>query len=307
MNPKVSIVTTIFNNSETLEEFIYRTDNTFSKSQIATYEIVLIDDGSEVTHLKRILSVISGRPDINFKRFSRNFGHHKALIAGIEQAKGEIVCLIDSDLEESPEDLISLIDKLENNSADLVFGYQSKRAGSFWEKFSGWTFYRIMHGLGINIPRNFMTMRVMSRQFANNFMMHKEYMVNLSTMMTETGFKQIAVPLSKRKLRKGDYNFKRKLAIVTNAITSHSTKPLSLIFQIGLYVFIISSILATSLVVNWLLTDSSVSGWTSLIISIWILGGLTLLSIGTIGLYLSSVFMESKNRPRFIYWDTYNE
>lgn len=300
MKPEISVVTTIFNNSDHLDEFIVRVEKVFRDTG-REYEIVIIDDGSDEKFIEKAWQAVRNRQEIVFRRFSRNFGHHKALIAGMELARGEIVCLIDSDLEEAPEDLAKLLDEYNRSNADVVYGFQNKRVGNPFEKFSGWVFYTFMRQMGVRIPRNFMTIRVMSHQYVKSFLLHGEYVVNLSALLSETGFYQKGVALQKVKKRKSSYNFASKVNIVINAITSHSVQPLISIYKLGLIFFVTSLLVTIALAINWIYSSTTLSGWTSLILSIWMLGGLILISLGIIGLYLSNVFLESKQRPRYIF------
>lgn len=299
MSTQISVVTTTYNNSQNLEEFIKRISSTLSSLNYK-FEIIVVDDGSDYSDCDKSKRITDSKNDVRFIELTRNFGHHKALMAGMNEALGDVICLIDSDLEESPEDLEVLLKKYYNEKVDVVYGFQKNRAGNYYEKISGWLFYKLMKSMDVPIPKNFMTMRVMSRRFTNSFLSHQEYVVNLSSLLTDTGYKQIGVPLRKIKRRKGNYTFKRKMQIVSNSITSHSVKPLLLIFQFGLIVSAISILVSIFIVARWFITKHEVSGWTSLIVSIWTLGGFIIFSLGLIGVYVSNIYLETKKRPRWI-------
>jgi len=298
---KLSVVTTLYNTSDYLNEFLSKVTILHKKIPVDSYEVILIDDGSTESQFLKARLICANFENIKLVRLSRNFGHHHALLGGLERAAGELIFLVDSDLEEDPLDFSLLYYEMVQTKADLVYGYQENRRGGFWERFSGKLFYLIMNRfMKVDIPENLLTSRLMSRRYLDALLSHTETQINFSGLSLITGFHQSKVPLKKKRLRKSSYSLSKKLSVLIDAVTSFSSSPLKLIFGVGVVIFTASTIVILSLLIEWLNYGESTSGWASLILSIWFLGGLNMLSLGVIGVYISKIFIETKNRPRVI-------
>ena len=298
---KFSTVTTLYNTSDYLSEFLSKVSGLHLELSVDSYEVILIDDGSTESQFLKAQSICSNYKNTKLVRLSRNFGHHHALLAGLEHASGELIFLVDSDLEEDPLDFFLLYEEMLRTNADLVYGYQENRRGGLWERFSGGLFYFIMKRfMRVDIPENLLTSRLMSRRYLNALLSHRETQINFSGLSLITGFHQSKVPLKKARLRKTSYSLSRKLSLLIDAVTSFSTSPLKLIFGTGVVIFTASVFVTLSLLVEWLNNGNPTSGWASLILSIWFIGGLNMLSLGIIGVYISRIFIETKKRPRVI-------
>jgi putative glycosyltransferase len=298
---KFSIVTTLYNTSDYLSDFLSKVSGLHLKLSVDFYEVILIDDGSTESQFLKAQSICANYKNTKLVRLSRNFGHHHALLAGLEHASGDLIFLVDSDLEEDPLDFSLLYEEMLRTNADLVYGYQKNRRGGLWERFSGRLFYFIMKSfMKVDIPENLLTSRLMSRRYLNALLSHTETQINFSGLSLITGFHQSKVPLKKARLRKTSYSLSRKLSLLIDAVTSFSTSPLKLIFGAGVVIFTASAFVTLSLLVEWLNHGNPTSGWASLILSIWFIGGLNMLSLGIIGVYISRIFIETKKRPRVI-------
>ena len=301
----LSIVTTLYNSAPYLVEFHDRACS--AASQIThDYEIIFVNDGSPDHSLEVALELYRKNPRVKVVDLSRNFGHHKAIMTGLVHARGDLVFLLDSDLEEEPELLLKFYDELKSTRADVVFGVQEQRKGKLFERVSGALYFKVFNLFSTHpIPTNHITARLMSGDYVQALLGHQEREFVLSGLWALTGFKQ--VPLTVRKHHKGtsSYGLGRKLAHLVNAITSFSNKPLVLIFYLGCFIVLVSSIAAIDLIVRKLLFGELLEGWASLIVSIWLLGGLTIFCLGVIGIYLAKVFIEVKQRPYTIVKQTY--
>ena len=298
---KLSVVTTLYNTSDYLSEFLNRISNLQTKETIDSYEIILVDDGSMEEQYLKAKSISETYKNIKLIRLSRNFGHHHALLEGLGQATGDLIFLVDSDLEEDPSDFSYLYSEMLQTKADLVYGYQANRRGGFWERLSGKLFYFFINKfMKVEIPENMLTSRLMTRRYLDALLRHTETQVNFSGLSIITGFNQTKVPLEKKRLRETSYTLSRKVSVLIDAVTSFSSSPLKLIFGTGVIIFTASAIVTLSLLIEWINNGNPTSGWASLILSIWFLGGLNMLSLGVIGVYVSKIFMETKRRPRVI-------
>jgi putative glycosyltransferase len=301
----LSIVTTLYASAPYLEEFYARTC-VVAERVTSDFEIILVNDGSPDNSLEIALSLYRKDARIRIVDLSRNFGHHKAMITGLIHARGDLVFLLDSDLEEEPEFLETFYERLKTTAADVVFGVQKKRKGRLFERVSGVIFFKLFNALSTHpIPKNVITARLMTRRYVRALVNHQERETLIAGLWALTGFQQVSVPVRKSHNPTSTYNLRRKGSHFVNAITSFSSKPLVLIFYIGCIILLLSTIAAIDLIIRKLIFGVLLEGWASLIVSIWLLGGLTIFCLGVIGIYLSKIFIEVKQRPYTIVKDIY--
>ncbi|NLW48418.1 MAG: glycosyltransferase family 2 protein [Firmicutes bacterium] len=302
---KLSIVTTMYWSETYLEEFYQRCKTEVQKIT-DDYEIIFVNDGSPDNSLQKAIELSQRDDQVMVVDLSRNFGHHKAMMTGLSYTSGELVFLIDSDLEEEPELLQIFYSRLTKENCDVVFGVQKSRKGNFFEKWSGEIFHRFINYLSeLNIPKNMATARLMSRRYVDSLLEFREHELFIAGIWHITGFNQVPVEVVKHSTSKTTYKLKNKVAVAINAITSFSNKPLLLIFNLGMTITVISFFYILYLVVRKVLYSQSLIGWTSLIVSVWFIGGLIISFIGIVGIYLSKIFIETKSRPYTIIRDVY--
>lgn len=294
---KLSIVATLYYSAPYLQEFYARSCAAALKIT-PSFEIVLVNDGSPDNSLAIALAIAETDPRVRIVDLSRNFGHHKAMMTGLIHTRGKLVFLIDSDLEEEPEFLTSFHEKLQGSGADVVYGVQQKRKGKAFERISGSLFFTVFNLFSTHpIPPNHVTARLMTRSYVDALVRHQESEFIMSALWALTGFEQVPIIVTKHHKAASSYNLRRKVAHVVNAITSSSDKPLVLIFYLGCFILLISSIAALNLIVRKLVFGVLLQGWASLIVSLWLLGGITIFCLGVIGIYLAKIFNEVKRRP----------
>jgi putative glycosyltransferase len=294
---KLSIVTTLYESERYVEEFYERTRASALKLT-SDHEFVFVNDGSSDASLEAALHLQERDWRVRVIDLSRNFGHHRAMMTGLGHARGDLVFLIDCDLEEEPEWLIPFHEELTRSKSDVVFGVQGARKGSLFERVSGSLFFWVFNHLSeYPIPRNVLTVRLMTRRYLTALLRHRERVMTISGLWTITGFAQR--PQVVKKLSRSDtsYSIGRKIAHAINSITSFSDRPLVAIFYLGALILLLSSTAALYLIVRRVVFGVLLAGWPSLIVSVWLLGGLTLFALGIIGIYLSRVFLETKKRP----------
>lgn len=295
---KLSIVTTLYCSAPYVDEFCRRASAAARAYAGDDYEIVLVNDGSPDRSLELAVAQSARDPRIAVVDLSRNFGHYKAIMTGLALSRGDRVFLIDSDLEEEPEWLDSFAAQMTRESCDVVYGVQERRKGGWFERFSGYLFYKIFLLItDVPISENLTTVRLMTRRYVQALCLHDEREVFLAGLWHITGFDQ-RVRLVKKNSRSGTtYTLRRKLGVFVNSVTAFSNAPLIGIFYIGLAISVAAVLYIVAIVANWLFFQHPPTGWTSLIASIWMLGGLTILFLGVIGIYLSKIFSEAKRRP----------
>jgi putative glycosyltransferase len=296
---KLSIVTTLFKSTEYIQEFYTRISIEAQKIT-QDYEIIFVDDGSPDNSLQKAVALFETDNRVKVIELSRNFGHHKAIMTGLNHASGEFVFLIDSDLEEDPELIGKFWEELnkKNQDFDIVYGVQKIRKGYLLERFSGWLFYKIFNFFSeVKIPENFLTIRLMKKNYVKNLISFKEKQIVLSVLTILNGFKAKEIIVVKKNLNTTTYSFFLKFRLTINSLVASSPKFLTLAFYSGLFITINSFLFVLYLIIKKLLFNAPIEGWVSIMVSIFFFGGLIIIFLGIIGLYLSEIFYEVKNRP----------
>ncbi len=294
---KISVVTTLYYSSGYIQEF-YSRIHTQIRQITNDYEIIFVNDGSPDSSLEVATNLIQKDPAIIVLDLSRNFGHHKAIMTGLKESSGDLVFLIDCDLEEEPELLLPFYTKMLETDSDVVYGIQKKRKGNLFEKYSGHFFYNFRNYIiQEKIPENIFIARLMKREYVEGLLQFKEKELSLDNIFYYTGYKQTPFFAHKHSKGTSTYSFKKKFQLAINSITSFSSRPLLFIFNTGVFITFFSFLYVALLVFNYFLFGRSVEGWTSLIASVWLLGGIIILFVGIIGIYLSKIFTETKDRP----------
>jgi putative glycosyltransferase len=185
-----------------------------------------------------------------------------------------------------------------DSSVDVVYGVQHRRKGGPFERISGGLFYELFNLLSYHpVPPNLVSARLMSQRYVASLVEHQDREVFLGGIMAITGFKQVPLVVEKHSKGSTTYTLGRKVSLFVNAITSFSNRPLVFIFYLGCVIVFLSTVAALYLIVRRVFFGVYLSGWPSLIVSVWLLGGLTIFCLGVIGIYLSKVFIEVKPRP----------
>jgi len=297
----ISVVTSMFMAESHILDFVKSTESVL-KAMDLEFEFIIVDDGSPDRSSEIVLELISQGIPIHLVQLSRNFGHHKALMTGIEYASMDLVYVCDSDLEE-PSELIKIFyDKMKKDSSlDVVYGVQQERSGSAFKKLSGSVFYFIFNHLAEpKIPKNLSVARLMTRRYVDCLISHKESEPMIGGLWQRTGFKQMAYGFKRVYKGSSTYNFKRQIKLMLDSIVSFSAKPLYAIFWLGLAVFALSMAYAAFNVIAYLFFDYGLPGYTSTISAVLLIGGLIILSLGVLSLYIGMIFIEVKRRPRVI-------
>jgi putative glycosyltransferase len=293
---KLSIVTSLYRSADTLAEF-YRRARTAALAITSDYEFILVDDGSPDASFAVATALREADDRVTVVQLSRNFGQHKAMMTGLAHATGDLVFLLDADLEEAPEWLTDFHADMQAVGADVVYGVQEQRKGGLWERTSGGLFYRILGRLSnVPVPPNQTTCRLMTRDYVTALVAHREREVFMAGLWAATGFKQVPRIVQKTSRGSSGYNLRKKLAMAVDSLTSFSTAPLRGIFLVGVCILVLSVAVA-GVAVAYSLFGAVLPGWTSLAVSIWFLGGLILFAQGVTAIYLGKVLAEVKQRP----------
>jgi putative glycosyltransferase len=305
---KLSIVATLYQSGPYIAEFCERASASAKKLVGDDFEIVLVNDGSPDNSLELAVKQTHDNPHILVVDLSRNFGHHKAMMTGLAHAKGDQVFLIDSDLEEEPEWLLTFDDLMRKDQSDVVYGVQGKRKGGTSERITGWIFYRFFRTFtGIAQPDNILTARLMSKRYVQALLTHKERELNIGGLWITTGFRQSRQVVHKHSTSPTTYSISKKFSHLVNAVTSFSSLPLVFTFYAGLLISISAGIFILYLTLRYYFISSPPEGYVSVIASIWLFSGLIIFFVGMQGIYISKIFSEVKQRPYTIVRHVYRK
>ena len=301
----LSIVTTLYRSARHLDEFHRRASAAAARIG-ADYEIVLVNDGSPDDSLDVALDIQRRDAHVRVIDLSRNFGHHAAMMEGLRSARGDLIFLLDSDLEEAPEWLEEFHARLTAASADAVYGVQGTRKGGWIERATGWMFYTVLaRPLRIPWQANAVTARLMTRRFVDALTRFREREMTLVGVCALTGFAQQPVTVKKLSRGTSTYPLPLRIAALVDSVTSFSSRPLVLVFELGCAIMLLSTLAALYIIWRSLAGGVGVAGYASLVVSVWFLGGLMVFCIGLVGIYLSKVFIEVKQRPPAIVREHY--
>ena len=298
MDLKISVVTTLYYSENYISEFWSRVKQSIEQVT-EKYEFVFVNDGSPDGSVQEVLDLQKEDPRVILIDLSRNFGHHQAILTGLQYAQGEYVFLIDCDLEEDPE-LFELFWKeiSKNQKADVVYGVQTRRKGNFVERTTGSLFYKILNLVThFDYPANTLTARLMRRDYVAAVLNFKEKAIDVWAIFVLAGFNQVGIPVAKKSKGSTTYTLSKKIKMSIEIMTSLSHRPLYSIFFLGLIWVFISGINIVYILVQKWLYGAEIEGWASIMASLWLIGGVVIFLLGLIGIYLSKIFLEIKNRP----------
>lgn len=279
-------------------------DGLVQKGKIAEDSFILfVNDGSKDRTWELIEAEHGAYPgQVSGVKLAGNVGHQFALTAGLITAmeRSDVTISIDADLQDDVNVIEEMIDKFHAGN-DIVYGVRKERkTDTFFKRTTAQVFYRLMGLMGVKTVYNHADFRLMSRRAVEEFSKYKETNLFLRGMMPLIGYQTDCVYYDRKERAAGEskYPLKKMLALAFNGISSFSVKPISMILGMGILI-IIASLLALVYALISYCTGHVVPGWTSLILSIWFLGGLQLLAIGMVGQYIGKIYIEVKQRPRY--------
>jgi polyisoprenyl-phosphate glycosyltransferase len=301
----LSVVVPVFNEEENIEFLYNKIIEVVQQNNIADYEILFIDDGSKDNTFQKSKEISLKNSKVRGISLSRNFGHQIALYAGIEFSKGDLVLTMDGDMQHPPEVIPELI-KLQKNGFDIV---NTKRIDAdktgFFKKMTSRFFYKLINLMSdVYIEPASSDFRLMNRKAADAFLEIPERDRFTRGLISWMGFKQAFYEYKANPRHKGKskYSWRKMMRFAFDGITSFSTKPLRVALYCGLLFFFLGMFYAGYAVYQYF-QGYTIPGWTSILVSVIVLGGIQLLSLGLLGEYLSRIFKESKNRPKYFVKD----
>lgn len=302
------IVVPCYNEEEVLPETVKRLSRKLqslisAETVSPKSRIMFVDDGSIDKTWQMIEEYHNENSLVTGIKLSRNRGHQNALLAGLMTAKNyaDVTISMDADLQDDINAIDKMLDEYQNG-CDIVYGVRSSRKkDTFFKRTTAVSFYKIMRFLGVETVFNHADYRLMSKRAVEGLSEFKEANQFLRGIVPLIGFKSEVIYYERDKRFAGEskYPIKKMLSFALEGITSFSIKPIRFITAIGFLIFAISILMIAYFIVRWAI-GATVSGWASVICSVWAIGGLIMLSLGVIGEYLGKVYIETKSRPRFI-------
>jgi len=304
MNKSLSVIVPCFNEEEVIFETFKRIKSVLLKLDIQS-EIIFINDGS-TDQTEQILSELS-KTDLKIKiiSFSRNFGHQRAVTAGLNHCNSDMAVIIDADLQDPPELIPEMIKTLENSKAQVVYCVRKSRKGEgIFKKITAKAFYRLLNFFSeVKLPVDTGDFRLVDKSIIREFNQMHEKGKYIRGLVSWIGFKQVPFYYEREARFAGEtkYPFSKMIKFATTSLLYFSTKPLKLATALGFISVAISLILAVWSVLGKIMGYThAISGWTSLFLLIIFFGGVQLLTIGIVGSYIGNLFDEIKNRPEYI-------
>lgn len=304
---KLMIIVPAYNEQEVLKssiERLWQIENELKQSQQITMDsgILIVDDGSVDQTWPIIEQLHQKQPAISGLRFSRNFGHQAALLAGLTTAVWDVdvMITIDADLQDDPEKIPAMIEQYQAG-CEIVYGVRSDRQTDSWfKRNTAELFYSLMHKMGVTMIPDSADFRLLSNRAVHALLKYSERGLFLRGLVPQLGFQtgRVEYRRTPRLAGKTKYSLKKMVGLALNGITSLTSIPLRLIFWLGMLACMLAIGMGIFTTVH--LLGKTMQGWSSLMLSLWFIGGVQLMSIGVIGEYLSKVLVEVKHRPRFI-------
>lgn len=306
-NIQYSIVVPVFNEEAVIYQS-YQRLKTVMDSTGEAYELLFVNDGSSDKTAELLKEFSQSDPNVNCIDFSRNFGHQIAITAGMDYAKGNAVVVIDADLQDPPELILEMISKWKEGY-EVVYAVRTKRKGeTFFKKQTASMFYRVLRSVTeIDIPIDTGDFRLLDRRVCEEMKKINEKNPFVRGLVSWIGFRQTAVEYVRDERAAGEtkYPLKKMLKLSMDGITSFSYKPLKLASYFGILLSGLGFIYMFIVLYTKLFTNSTITGWSSLIVIQLFFSGIVLIMLGLIGEYIGRIYDEAKNRPLYIVKDVY--
>ncbi|MBC6315069.1 glycosyltransferase family 2 protein [Listeria grandensis] len=307
MTTKISVVIPLYNEEAVIEQTYHRLKNVMENLAM-DYELLFVNDGSKDATLSLVQALSFTDPHVKCLVFSRNFGHQIAITAGTDYANGDVVIIIDADLQDPPELIPEMVQKWQQGY-DVVYAQRIKRNGeTFFKKWSAKMFYRALHKLtDVEIPVDTGDFRLMDKKVYNELKKLNEKNPFVRGLVSWLGFKQTALAYERDERAAGEtkYPLKKMLKLSMDGMTSFSYQPLKLASYAGVALSSAGFIYMFIVLFQTLFTNTTVSGWSSMIIIQLLFSGFVLIILGMIGEYIGRIYDEVKDRPLYIVAESY--
>jgi dolichol-phosphate mannosyltransferase len=298
----ISVVTPVYGCREMLEILYERLKRTLS-GITDKFEIIMVNDASPDNAWDTIKKLSQRDARVKGIDLSRNFGQHHAITAGLDYAKGEWVVVMDCDLQDQPEEITKLYNKaIEGNS--VVFGRRYHRKDKFFKKLTSKLFYKVYNYFteGQQVDNTVANFGIFSSSVIKNFKNMREQSRSIKLFVRWMGFDAAYIDIEHAKRQTGisSYSMGKLIELAFDRIIAHSNKPLRLFIKLGFLFSVLSFFYGTYILARYFLYGISVEGWTTVVVSMYFIGGLLFANLGILGIYIGKIFNETKKRPLYI-------
>ena len=300
-NPIISFVSPVYMAENFLDKLVAEIQKVMEVID-KPYEIVLVDDRSPDNSWEIMKKISHKSPEVKSIRLSRNFGQHPAIMAGLAQAKGDWIVVMDCDVQDQPKEVLNLYTKA-MEGFDIVFAKRTlRRDGFFKKKFSKLFSIMFNYLAGIKIDNEVANFGIYNKKVVGSVLNMGDYIKSFPLFVHFSGFNSFSIEVEHASRESGvsSYSFSKLISLAFNAIISYSNKPLKIFVKFGLIISFLSIFVGVYNLFLYFEGEIKVSGYTSLIISIWLLSGMIITVIGIVGIYVGKVFEQTKNRPTYI-------
>lgn len=301
----ISIVTPIYGCCKSLNNLYERLNKTLS-TITNDFEIIMVNDSSPDNAWESIKELAQKDDRVKGINLSRNFGQHKAITAGLDYAKGDWIVVMDCDLQDQPEEIIKLYKKA-IDGYDIVFGKKEERKDGFLKKFGSQIFFKVYdYFTDSKVDSTVGNFSIISKKVLNTLKEMSEQTKAYPLFVNWIGFKkaEVFIEHAQREEGKSSYNMRKLINLAIDNIVSQSNKPLKLSIKFGFILSLFSLLYGALLILKYFMFSIPVEGWTSVMVSIYFIGGLLFANMGILGLYIGKIFDETKNRPIYIVQET---
>lgn len=297
----ISVIIPAYNEAENITVLFRKVSEQLES--MGSHEIIFVDDGSTDSTLKVIKDLARTENALKFISFSRNFGHQKALKAGLDNARGDCVISMDADLQHPPELIATLIEKWKEGY-DIVYTVKKDvETVGFFKKSTSKLFYKIINKIStVDIPIGSADFRLLDRKVVEELRKFKENWLFIRGIVAWLGYRQVGIEYIAKARQAGTskYSLRKMISFAIQGITSFSILPLRISIIMGLIISFCSFLYATYALLAKYYLNKAIQGWTSILVSVLFLGGVQLIFLGLIGEYLGKMFIETKQRPTYI-------
>lgn len=300
--PYISIISPIYRAEQIATKLVKAIENVVVELT-NDYEIILVEDGSPDNSWAVIESIAQNNSKVKVIKLSRNFGQHYAITAGLDYARGEWIVVMDCDLQDRPEEIPKMLAIAQREGAKVVLGQRLERNDNFLKVWLSRLFYFCLSYLsGTKWDPTVANFGLYHHSVIRSISQLREPIRFFPSMVKWVGFKSINMPVAHAARDEGvsNYNMKKRLKLALDIILANSDKPLRIIVKFGLMTSFLSALVGVFYIVKYLNGSTVVLGFTSLMISIWFVGGMIFMLLGIIGLYIGKIFETAKNRPIYI-------
>lgn len=301
IKPTLSIVSPVYRAEAILEQLVFEIQKTMDQMQIS-YEIILVDDRSPDHSWTKMKAISAQHSTVKSIRLSRNFGQHPAIIAGLTEANGEWIVVMDCDLQDQPKEIARLYKKAQEGF-EIVFARRANRKDHFIKKLSSSLFSKIYgYFTETKYDNEIANFGIYNKKVTDSILKISDYIKFFPLFVNFVGFNSTSIDVEHASRYSGStsYSFYKLLNLAFNTIISFSNKPLKIFVKFGIIISALSFFVGSYYILEAFNNQIEVLGYTSIIVSIWFLSGIIITTIGITGIYIGKIFDQTKDRPVFI-------